>query len=478
MFKKGQTLHSIIDGASHSSCDLLPVYNPADGCLLANVTQINIDDADSAVEVASKCFEQLKTTTAQARSTVLYRWYQLIMDNQSRLAELVTLEQGKPIQESNAEVVYAAGYVRWFAQQAERAYGMVIPPHTPNHQITSNKQGVGIVLGITPWNFPLAMITRKVAPAYAAGCSFILKPSELTPISAIELAKLALQAGMERGAFQVLVSDKPQALVEHLNNKPAIRKLTFTGSTRVGKLLYAQCADTMKRASLELGGNAPFIVFESANIESAIDGLMIAKFRNAGQTCIAANRVFVHRDIRAKFVAQLIRRVESLKVGAGLGADFDIGPLINETAKLKAKQLVVDAIERGAKYITQGSDVQQEGPFMSPIILGSVTPDMNIYHHEIFAPVVTLIDFDSEFQVMAMANELHAGLAAYFYSTCQKQIARMSKGLDFAMIGINEGAISNPAAPFGGMKESGLGREGGAEGIEEYLETKYFCQRI
>ncbi|KZN66155.1 hypothetical protein N473_11340 [Pseudoalteromonas luteoviolacea CPMOR-1] len=478
MFKTGQTLHSIINGADHNHGDLLSVYNPADGSLLANVTQAGIEDADFAVEIASRCFEQLKTTTAQTRSTVLHRWYQLIMDNQSRLAEIITLEQGKPIQESKAEVVYAAGYVRWFAQQAERAYGTVIPPHTPNHQVTSHKQGVGIVLGVTPWNFPLAMITRKVAPAYAAGCSFILKPSELTPISAIELAKLALQAGIEEGAFQVLVSDKPQTLIEHLNGKSAIRKLTFTGSTRVGKLLYTQCVDTMKRASLELGGNAPFIVFESANIESAVDGLMIAKFRNAGQTCIAANRVFVHRDIKAEFVAQLKRRVASLKVGSGVNADFDIGPLITEAAKSKAKQLVEDAIERGATQIMQSSEGQQAGTFMSPMILDKVSSDMNIYHHEIFAPVITLIDFDSESQVMAMANEVNVGLAAYFYSSCVKQIARVSRGLDFAMLGINEGAISNPAAPFGGMKESGFGREGGAEGMDEYLETKYLCQRI
>ncbi|MDK1288925.1 NAD-dependent succinate-semialdehyde dehydrogenase [Pseudoalteromonas sp. B95] len=478
MFKKGQTAYSLINGTDHDSHELLSVRNPADDSLLANVTQVNTVEADFAVEVASECFEQLKKSTAQARSNILYKWYQLIMDNQSRLAELVTLEQGKPIQESKAEVVYAAGYVRWFAQQAERVCGTVIPAHTPNHQITTHKQGVGVVLGITPWNFPLAMVTRKVAPAYAAGCSFILKPSELTPLSAIELAKLALQAGMEQGAFQVLVSDNPQALIRHLNSKKIIRKLTFTGSTQVGKLLYAQCVETMKRASLELGGNAPFIVFDSANIESAIDGLMIAKFRNAGQTCIAANRVFVHRDIKAEFLEQLIRRVDSLKVGNGLIAGSDIGPLINQAAKTKACELVEDAIAAGANCIVQNIEELQTGAFMSPVILDMVVPDMKIFQSEIFAPVVSIIEFDSELQVTSLANAVDAGLAAYVYSASMKQVSRVSNALNFGMVGINEGAISNPAAPFGGMKESGLGREGGIEGIDEYLETRYFCQHI
>ncbi|MBQ4837387.1 NAD-dependent succinate-semialdehyde dehydrogenase [Pseudoalteromonas luteoviolacea] len=475
MYLKGQTVCSIINGLDHQSDKLLAVHNPADGSLLAEVTQAGLVEADHALESAQSCFLELKSTTAQARSNTLYRWYQLILEKRSQLAEIITLEQGKPLKESLAEVTYAAGYVRWYAQQAERAYGTVIPANSQAHQLLTVKQGVGVVLGVTPWNFPLAMITRKVAPAYAAGCSFILKPSELTPISAIEVAKLALEAGMESGAFQVLVNAKPEQLVKHLTSKKEIRKLTFTGSTQVGKLLYAQCIDTMKHISLELGGNAPFIVFESADLDAAVDGLMAAKFRNAGQTCIAANRIFVHQAIRDKFLEKLKSRVSALIVSSGLEENYDIGPLITELAKDKAAQLIEDALSKGA-YATYPAKVR-DGSIMSPVILENVTSQMAIYHSEIFAPVVSIIEFSSESNVIDMANEVDAGLAAYFYSQDVKQIARVSQELDFAMIGINEGGISNPAAPFGGMKESGLGREGGVEGIEEYLETKYICQR-
>jgi len=463
-----------MNGRALSSTDTVEVFNPADNSLIAVVTEADERATEQALHYAEQCFNVLKGTAAKSRADILFRWYQLIMDNQARLAELVTLEQGKPTKESLAEVVYAAGYVKWFAQEAERAYGAVIPAHTPNHQITTVQQGVGVVVGITPWNFPLAMITRKVAPAYAAGCSFILKPSELTPLSAIELAKLALKAGFEEGAFQVLVTSKPHTLVAQLHSHPAVRKLTFTGSTAVGKLLLEHTARSVMRTSLELGGNAPFIVFGSADLEAALEGLMSAKFRNAGQTCIAANRIFLHSSIKAQFMNMLKARVQGLTIDGTHTAD--LGPLINEGAKQKALGWVSEAVNDGAVIAYQGSAMK--GNFMSPVILENVRSDMVIYNAEVFAPVVSVIEFDEEEQVVAMANDVEAGLAAYMYSTDIAQLHRVSMELDFAMIGLNEGAISNPAAPFGGMKESGLGREGGMEGLHEYLEVKYLCQRI
>ncbi|KZN35162.1 hypothetical protein N474_03070 [Pseudoalteromonas luteoviolacea CPMOR-2] len=473
MSRETYTAHSIINGQPYCGTGTLEVLCPADNSVVALVTEADTQATELAIQSAEKCFNVLKSSTAKSRADILYRWYQLIMDNQTHLAELVTLEQGKPIKEALAEVVYAAGYVKWFAQEAERAYGAVIPAHTLNHQLTTVQQGVGVVVGITPWNFPLAMITRKVAPAYAAGCSFILKPSELTPLSAIELAKLALEAGFEDGALQVLLTSKPHALVAQLNSHRAVRKLTFTGSTSVGKLLLEQTAKSAMRTSLELGGNAPFVVFDSADLEEAIEGLMIAKFRNAGQTCIAANRIFLHSKIKSQFISMLKERVSNLTIGST--QDADIGPLITICAKQKALGLVAGALNQGAKLVYQGEEL--EGNFMSPVILEGIKPDMTIFGSEIFAPVVSVIEFETEAQVIDMANSVEVGLAAYIYATDIAQIHRVSMGLDFGMIGINEGAISNPAAPFGGMKQSGLGREGGAQGLSEYLEVKYLCQR-
>ncbi|KZX01055.1 succinate-semialdehyde dehydrogenase [Pseudoalteromonas luteoviolacea] len=476
MSKKIKTAYSIINGQPYEGTAMLEVQNPVDESLVARVSEVDTHAAEDALNCANNCFIELKGTTAQARGGVLYRWYELILQNKTRLAELVTQEQGKPLKEALAEVAYAAGYVKWFAQEAERAYGSVIPAHTTFHQIRSIKQGVGVVVGITPWNFPLAMITRKVAPAYAAGCSFILKPSELTPLSAIELAKLALDAGFEPGAFQVLVVSKPQDLVKQLNSHPAVCKLTFTGSTAVGKLLLEQTAQSVMRTSLELGGNAPFIVFEDANLEAALEGLMIAKFRNAGQTCIAANRVFLHRAIKHQFIEMLKTRLAALTIGNGSNDDVDLGPLINSVAKQKALNLVLDASQHGASVVYQGDSMQ--GNYMSPVILENVDQSMAIYNTEIFAPIVSVIEFETEEQAIQLANQVEVGLAAYIYSTNSERSHRVSMGLDFAMIGLNEGAISNPAAPFGGMKQSGLGREGGAQGIDEYLEVKYLCQRF
>ncbi|RZM71891.1 succinate-semialdehyde dehydrogenase (NADP(+)) [Pseudoalteromonas rubra] len=468
--------HSWVNGSPWQSQRQLTVHNPANEVPIATVSIADNEAAEQALSAAQACFDILKQRPAQQRAEVLTRWYQLILDNEAVLAELMTKEQGKPLREAKAEVRYAAGFVQWFAEEARRAYGEVIPSHSPSHQLTTIKQPVGVVLGITPWNFPLAMITRKVAPAYAAGCPFILKPSEETPLSAIALAKLALEAGFEDAAFQVLVTDDAEALVAPLLASPVVRKLTFTGSTLVGKKLLANSADTVKRTSMELGGNAPFIVFSSADVEEAVAGLMVAKFRNGGQTCVAANRVFVHQGVLAAFTNALIEAVEKLVVGDGLESDTDIGPLINAKAKDKAQHLIEDALAQGAQRVYQGA--AGAGLFMAPTILLDVTEKMDIYHQEIFAPVVSIIAFDDELGVIRQANGVHEGLAAYFYSQDVSQIHRVAMALEYGMVGINEGAISNPVAPFGGVKQSGLGREGAKEGLQEFLETKYLCQKF
>ncbi|MCG7534462.1 NAD-dependent succinate-semialdehyde dehydrogenase [Pseudoalteromonas sp. OOF1S-7] len=468
--------HSWVNGNPWQSQRQLTVHNPANDVPIATVSIADHEAAEQALNAAQACFDILKQRPAQQRAEVLLRWYHLILDHQAALAELMTTEQGKPLSEALAEVRYAAGFVQWFAEEARRAYGEVIPSHSAGHQLITVKQPIGVVLGITPWNFPLAMITRKVAPAYAAGCPFILKPSEETPLSAIALAKLALEAGFESAAFQVLVSDDAAALVAPLLASPVVRKLTFTGSTAVGKKLLALSADTVKRTSMELGGNAPFIVFSSADVHEAVAGLMIAKFRNGGQTCVAANRVFVHQDIHEAFTDALIEAVEKLRVGDGLEANTDIGPLINAKAKDKAEYLVEDALSKGAQRVFQGT--AGAGHFMAPTILRGVSEKMDIYHQEIFAPVVSIIAFSDESSVVRQANDVKEGLAAYFYSQDVSQIHRVSMALEYGMVGINEGAISNPVAPFGGVKQSGLGREGAKEGLQEFLESKYLCQKF
>ncbi|MEJ6475834.1 NAD-dependent succinate-semialdehyde dehydrogenase [Pseudoalteromonas piscicida] len=468
--------YSLINGQAHPTERYVEVINPATEACIAQVGEADNGAADSALRAAVDAFEQLTKTTAHARSKVLRKWYDLVVEHRQALAELVTKEQGKPLKEALAEADYAAGFIEWYSEEVKRAYGQVIPSHSQAHELTTIKQGVGVVLGITPWNFPLAMITRKVAPAYAAGCSFILKPSEKTPLAAIALAKLAIQAGMEVGAFQVLVTNDSKGLVAHLTASPDVRKLTFTGSTQVGSALLKQCADTVKRTSMELGGNAPFIIFNSAKLQEAINGLMAAKFRNAGQTCVAANRVFIEQDIAAEAIKQITQRVEQLKVGNGLVEGVDIGPLISLEAKQKAQSLLEDALEKGARIVYQGEACS--GQFMAPIVLVGVTRSMRIFHEEIFAPILSVIEFAEEADVIAMANSVPEGLAAYFYCDDVAQIRRVSQALEYGMVGINEGIISNPVAPFGGVKYSGVGREGAQEGLLEYQEVKYLCQKF
>ena len=465
---------SFINGESYQGSDTFTVNNPANEQLIETLSSVDMAGCQQALDAAITCFEQLKSTTAKQRSDVLLKWHSLILEHKQALAELVTLEQGKVLKESLAEVDYAAGFVKWFADEAHRSYGEIIPANNPTQQLSVIKQGVGVVFGITPWNFPLAMITRKVAPAYAAGCSFILKPSEYTPLSALALCQLALQAGMEVGAFQSLVTEDAAQVGAFFCEHKQVRKITFTGSTRVGQILLAQSAQSIKRASLELGGNAPFMVFESADIKKAVQGLIVAKFRNAGQTCVAANRVLVQNTCLDEFLAELKLQTARLKVVDGFTEDADLGPLINAQAKQKAQNLVEDAILQGAKIAYQGEE--KAGQFMAPIILTEANQSMEISRSEMFAPVVAIQTFEDEAQALTMANSVDEGLASYFYSQDMAQVQRVASSLEYGMIGINEALISNPVAPFGGMKASGLGREGAKQGLEEYQEVKYLCQ--
>ena len=467
---------SFINGEFYHTEKHFSVDDPATQQSIVTVSDIDDDGVNKAINAAHGAFVKLKATNATTRSEVLMRWYELVMQHKQALAELMTKEQGKPLKEAQGEVDYGAGFIKWYAEQAKRSYGDVIPATDDNHRLTSFKQPIGVVAGITPWNFPIAMVTRKVAPAYAAGCSFVLKPSEHTPLCALALAYLADQAGFEKGAFNVLLSENAKMVGEILTESNTVRKFTFTGSTGVGKQLLTQCASTIKRTSMELGGNAPFIIFDNADLDEAVTGLMGAKFRNAGQTCVAANRIFVQRSILDKVLKKLAVKVAALKVGSGIAEDTDIGPLIYPKAKQKVQELVADAITKGASVI--GDDKDLGGNFQAPLILTGVTSTMDIYHQEVFGPVASIIPFDEEAEVLAMANDVPYGLAAYFYSQDIKQIYRVSEALEYGMVGINEGLISNPVAPFGGVKQSGLGREGGHQGLDEYLEEKYVCMKI
>jgi succinate-semialdehyde dehydrogenase/glutarate-semialdehyde dehydrogenase len=467
---------SFINGEFYKTNQRFSVDDPATEKSIVEVSDIDEQGVNSAITAAQGAFVKLKTTNATERSETLMRWYELVIKHKQTLAELMTKEQGKPLKESLGEIDYGAGFIKWFAEEAKRSYGDVIPPTDNNHRLTSFKQPVGVVAGITPWNFPVAMVTRKVAPAYAAGCSFILKPSEHTPLCAIALAYLADQAGFVKGAFNVLVSQNAKDVGKMLTDSEVVRKFTFTGSTEVGKQLLSQCANTIKKTSMELGGNAPFIIFDNADIDDAIDGLMAAKFRNSGQACVAANRIFIQRSIMDKVLNKLTSKVAGLKVANGFEDEVDIGPLIYPEAKQKVQQLINDALSKGASLIGEQRDLG--GSFQNPVIVNNVTPEMNIYHQEVFGPVLSIIPFDDEAEVLALSNDVPYGLAAYFYSQNIKQIYRVSEALEFGMVGVNEGVISNPVAPFGGVKQSGLGREGGHQGLDEYLEEKYVCIKV
>ena len=451
----------------------LAVVNPATDEVLGYVPTLSEADIHLALERAHGAQKQWAARTAKERATIIKQWFNLVIQNRDDLARIITLEQGKPLAEANSEVVYGASFIEWFAEQGKRSYGHTIPTHNSDRRLATIKQPVGVAAAITPWNFPIAMITRKAAPALAAGCSFVAKPANQTPLTAYAVAELAYQAGIPQDALQVVTHHSSTVVGKVFCESPIVRKLSFTGSTRVGRQLMAQCAPTVKRLSLELGGNAPFIVFNDANIDAAVAGAVASKFRNGGQTCVCANRFYVHRAVYDEFVARFHDAVKQLRVGNGMDHGVHIGPMIDQAAKDKVNGLVTRAIQEGAHQLTEQS--RMEGLFMMPTILVNVRQGMDIVHDEIFGPVAPMIPFQSDEELIEMANDTIYGLAAYFYSQNISRIWRVAEALEYGMVGINEGIISTEQVPFGGVKQSGFGREGGQEGIEEYLDTKYLC---
>ncbi len=450
------------------------VVNPATDSLLGTVPNLGTHETRRAIEAASQAFPAWRALTAKERAQILRRWFDLMLANQEDLATLMTLEQGKPLAESRAEIAYAASFLEWFAEEGKRAYGDVIPSHGRDKRIVVLKQPIGVTAAITPWNFPAAMITRKVAPALAAGCTMVIKPSELTPFSALAMCVLAERAGVPAGVLSVVTGDA-RPIGGELTSNPLVRKLSFTGSTAVGKLLMAQCAATVKKVSLELGGNAPFIVFDDATLEAAVAGAITSKYRNAGQTCVCANRILVQSGIYDRFAAALAAAVAEMPVGNGLEPGIKIGPLINDKAILKVEQHVADAKRKGAKVLIGGERAAGGGAFYKPTVLTEVQPGMLLLHEETFGPVAPLVRFSTEEQAIQLANDTEFGLASYFYSNNLQRAWRVAEALESGMVGINEGLISTEVAPFGGIKQSGIGREGSKYGLEEYLQTKYLC---
>lgn len=450
------------------------VVNPANGNVIGSVPHMGALETRRAIEAAAGALQDWRARTAKERAQILRKWFDLMMANQEDLAVLMTLEQGKPLAESRGEIAYAAAFLEWFGEEAKRAYGDVIPGHGRDKRIVVLKQAVGVTAAITPWNFPSAMMTRKVGPALAAGCTMVVKPSELTPYSALAMCVLAERAGVPPGVLSVVTGDA-KAIGGELTGHPLVRKLSFTGSTSVGKLLMSQCAGTVKKLSLELGGNAPFIVFDDADLEAAVSGAIASKYRNAGQTCVCANRLFVQSGIYDRFAARLAEAVSAMKVGNGLDEDTKIGPLIDDKAVAKVEQHVADALAKGARVLTGGERGSDTGSFYIPTVLSGITTDMRLMSEETFGPVAPLMKFDTDEEAIRLANATEFGLAGYFYSRDVKRVWRVAEALETGIVGINEGLISTEAAPFGGVKESGIGREGSKYGLEEYLETKYLC---
>jgi succinate-semialdehyde dehydrogenase/glutarate-semialdehyde dehydrogenase len=460
-----------VDADSNSH---VAVTNPATGERLATVPNMGAAETERAIAAAKRAFSDWKARTAEDRSRILRRWYELVMQHQEDLARLMTCEQGKPLAEAMGEIAYAASYIEWFAEEAKRIYGNTIPSPWTDKRIIVTKEAIGVCAAVTPWNFPSAMITRKVAPALAAGCTIIVKPASQTPLSALALAELAARAGVPAGVFSVLTGDS-RAIGGELTRHHDVRKLTFTGSTEVGRLLAAQCAPTLKKMSLELGGNAPFMVFDDADLDEAVRGAMISKYRNTGQTCVCANRLLVQDAVYDAFCAKLAAAVKELKVGNGLEPGIGQGPLIDEPSLIKVEELVADALSKGARIVTGGVRHAAGGTFYEPTLLADVTSDMRLAQEEVFGPVAPLFRFATEADAIRMANDTEFGLASYFYSNDVRRIARVSAALEYGMVGINSGAISTAVAPFGGVKQSGMGREGSFYGIEEYVVTKYLC---
>ncbi|EEG7581701.1 NAD-dependent succinate-semialdehyde dehydrogenase [Salmonella enterica] len=451
------------------------VTNPANGEVIAKVSDAGAAETRRAISAAQQALAAWRAQTARQRSQILQRWFRLMMDNQQTLAELLSLEQGKPQAEAMGEIAYGASFIEWFAEEGKRVYGETIPCPLPGRRISTIKQPVGVVAAITPWNFPDAMITRKVGPALAAGCTVVFKPAAETPLSALALAMLAEEAGVPAGVLNIVPGLDAAEIGGMLTQSPVVRKLSFTGSTRIGKLLMAQSAETVKKLSLELGGNAPFIVFDDADLDAAVQGALAARFRNSGQTCVCANCILVQASVYDEFAKRLSQAVQALKVGPTTDPASQQGPLINQAAVDKAKAHIADALSHGASLVTGGDSHSLGGLFFQPTILRDVDESMRIAHEETFGPVASLIKFHDETGAIRLANQTESGLAAYFYSRDIGRIYRVAEALESGMVGINEGLISNEVAPFGGIKQSGLGREVSRYGIEDYLEVKYLC---
>lgn len=453
----------------------IDVINPATGDVITSIPHLSASEIPAVISASQVAQREWAAMAAKERSKILRRWFELLLENADDLALLMTTEQGKPLAEAKGEIAYAASFIEWFAEEAKRIYGDTIPAPLANQRLTVIKQPIGVTAAITPWNFPAAMITRKAAPALAAGCSMIVRPADLTPLTALAIGELAQRAGIPDGVFQV-VTGSASKIGKVLTDSTTVTKLSFTGSTEVGRLLMAQCAETIKKMSLELGGNAPFIVFDDADLDKAVEGAMASKYRNAGQTCVCANRILVQRGVYKAFSEKLLEKVKALNVGDGTQPGTDIGPMIEEKAIAKVEEHIQDAVSKGATLLYGGERLG--GLFLKPSILTDVTPDMKVAQEETFGPMAPLFPFDTEEEAVAMANNTIFGLAAYFFTNDYARSIRVAEALEYGMVGHNTGIISNEVAPFGGVKQSGLGREGSKYGIDEYLELKYICSAL
>jgi succinate-semialdehyde dehydrogenase/glutarate-semialdehyde dehydrogenase len=465
-----------IDGAwaDADSGKTIEVTNPATDEVLGTIPEMGAAETRRAIEAANKAWPAWRARTAKERSKILRKWFDLMMENQDDLAMLMTAEQGKPLAESKGEIAYGASFVEWFAEEAKRVYGDTIPQHQPDKRIVVIKEPIGVVAAITPWNFPNAMITRKCAPALAAGCPVVIKPATQTPYSALALAELAERAGMPKGVLNI-VTGSAKAIGGEMTSNPIVRKLSFTGSTEIGKLLMSQCAGTVKKVSLELGGNAPFIVFDDADLDAAVEGAMASKYRNTGQTCVCANRLLVQDGVYDAFAEKLAAAVKKLKVGDGLKGETQQGPLIDMKAVAKVEEHIADAVGKGARVVVGGKRHALGHSFFEPTILADVTPRMAVAREETFGPVAPLFRFKTDEEAIRMANDTEFGLAAYFYSRDIGRVWRVAEAVEYGIVGINTGIISTEVAPFGGVKESGIGREGSKYGMDDFLEIKYLC---
>jgi succinate-semialdehyde dehydrogenase/glutarate-semialdehyde dehydrogenase len=450
------------------------VDNPGDGSVVGAVPDMGTAETKRAIEAAERALPGWRALPAKDRSRIVRKWYDLILANADDLALILTTEQGKPLAEAKGEILYGASYVEWFAEEGKRIYGDTIPSPTNDRRLIVLKQPIGVCAAITPWNFPMAMITRKMAPGLAVGCTFVLKPAEQTPFSALALAELAERAGFPKGVINIVTGD-PVAIGKELCANPVVRKVTFTGSTEVGRILMRQSADTVKKLSLELGGNAPFIVFDDADLDAAADGAMASKYRNAGQTCVCANRIYVQEGVYDAFAAKLAERMKSLKVGKGTDAGVNLGPLIDLQGLAKVEEHVADAVAKGAKVVVGGRRSGLGGRFYEPTLLTGVTAEMKVAREETFGPVAPLFRFKDEAEALRLANATEFGLAGYFYARDVGRVFRVAEGLETGLVGVNVGILANEVAPFGGVKQSGLGREGSKYGVEDFLEIKYVC---